>query len=317
MDVAPALGAIVIRVIRTVAAVIVAAFAMRAGAATHLLVLGGIGGEPRYDKSFQRQLERIEQSARARLLKPGKVVVVSGAAATKEGIAAAFAEFGRNLRPTDSAIVILIGHGSYDGEQYRFNIAGPDLTGAELAQLFDALPAKRQLLIDTTSASGAVAESWLGAERLVITATRSGNERNAPRFGEFCAEAFTGSEADTDKNGDLSARELFDFATRKVTDSYRDDGALATEHARLEGQFAEAFVVMPLRAAATVDAATAKLLEQRAAMEREIATLRARREAMPEDDYLDALEELMRQLAELQQRIDQTAPAKAGDDARN
>jgi hypothetical protein len=317
MDAAFALGPIVRRVVRIVAGLIVTALATHAGAATHLLVLGGIGGEPRYDKLFQRQIERIEKSAQARLVRPGKVVVASGADATKAGIATAFAEFGRGMRAADAAVVILIGHGSFDGEQYRFNIAGPDLTGADLAQHFDALPAKRQLLIATTSASGAVAEAWRGEERLVITATRSGTERNATRFGEFCAEAFTSGEADTDKSGDLSARELFDFVTRKVTDSYRDDGALATEHARLEGRFAEAFVVMPLRAAATVDAATAKLLEQRAALEREIATVRARREAMKSDEYLDLLEPLMRQLAELQQRIDRATPAKAGDDAKN
>ena len=27
---------------------------------------------------------------------------------------------------------MLIGHGSYDGAEYKFNIPGPDLTGAEI-----------------------------------------------------------------------------------------------------------------------------------------------------------------------------------------
>lgn len=281
-------------------------------AATHLLVIGGIGGEPRYDKLFQQQLERIAQAARTRLAKPGKVVALSGTAATSEAIVSAFAEFARGMRATDNAIVVLLGHGSFDTEQYRFNIAGPDLTGAELLQLFETLPTRRQLIVNATSSSGAVAELWRSEERLVITATRSGNERNATRFGEHFAAALTGSEADTDKSGELSARELFDFATRKVADSYRDNGALATEHARLEGDFAEAFVVLPLRAAATVNAATAALLEQRALLEREVALLRSRRDAIAEEQYLTDLEGLMRRLAELQQRIDQvTQPGQA------
>lgn len=311
MVVAAAVGTAVRRLVR-IAALAFAAVSGPALAATHLLVIGGIGGEPRYDKLFQQQLDRIAQAGRTRLAKPGKVVALSGTAATRETITRAFADVARGMRATDNAIVVLLGHGSFDTEQYRFNIAGPDLTGAELQQLFETLPTQRQLIVNATSSSGAVAELWRSEERLIITATRSGNERNATRFGEHFAAALTGSEADTDKSGELSARELFDFATRKVADSYRDNGALATEHARIEGDFAEAFVVLPLRAAATVDAAAAALLEQRALLEREIALLRSRRDVIDEDDYLEGLEDLMRRLAELQQRIDQATQPGQG-----
>lgn len=290
------------------------ALSATAEAATHLLVLGGIGGETRYDKLFQRQVERIEQTARARIAKPGRVVALSGTAATKETIAGAFTDFIGGMRANDVAIVILIGHGAYDGEEYKFNIAGPDLSGAELADLFATIPVQRQLIVNTTSASGAVVELWRRDERIVVTATRSGTERNAARFGEYWTEAFTGTEADTDKSGELSAHELFDYATRKVADSYRGEGALATEHSRLEGQLAEAFTVLPLQAAATLGAAGTALLEQRRELEREIAQLRTRRAAMEENAYLEALQVLMLQLTNLQQRIDQETSSGTSND---
>ena len=33
----------------------------------------------------------------------------------------------------------MIGHGTYDGEEYRFNLPGPDLTGTEIVQLLDQI----------------------------------------------------------------------------------------------------------------------------------------------------------------------------------
>ncbi len=65
---------------------------------------------------------------------------------------------------TTRFVVVLIGHGSFDGENYRFNLPGDDLTDTDLARLFDELPAQDQLIINATSASGAVIERWAEAE---------------------------------------------------------------------------------------------------------------------------------------------------------
>ena len=45
---------------------------------------------------------------------------------------------------------ILIGHGSYDTVEYKFNLPGPDISGGELAALCDRVAAKRQLIVNTT-----------------------------------------------------------------------------------------------------------------------------------------------------------------------
>ena len=35
---------------------------------------------------------------------------------------------------------MLIGHGTFDGVEYKFNLVGPDITAAELAALCDKFP---------------------------------------------------------------------------------------------------------------------------------------------------------------------------------
>ena len=84
--------------------------------------------------------------------------------------------------------MILVGHGSYDGEAYKLNLPGPDIDGDEFLSLLAAVPARSQLIVNTTSASGATLEAWAGDGRTLITATRSGIERNATRFADPLGE---------------------------------------------------------------------------------------------------------------------------------
>ncbi len=58
----------------------------------------------------------------------------------------------------DRFVLVLLGHGSFDGTDYRFNIPGEDITGAGLRALLDRFPeGVTQLVVDATSASGAMA----------------------------------------------------------------------------------------------------------------------------------------------------------------
>ena len=49
---------------------------------------------------------------------------------------------------------MLIGHGSFDGYEYKINLPGPDLSGVELARCSIASRCTRQLVVNMTSASG-------------------------------------------------------------------------------------------------------------------------------------------------------------------
>ncbi len=65
-------------------------------------------------------------------------------------------------KPDDDFVLILIGHGSFDGVEYKFNLVGPDVTAREIAALCDRIAARRQLIVDTTSASGGAVPALSG-----------------------------------------------------------------------------------------------------------------------------------------------------------
>jgi hypothetical protein len=314
--VAAALGAAVKRVLAPLlgaAALLGGAAELRAQAQVppqlHALIVAGLGGEPAYDRAFREQAANyataLRKLAGVSEAQQRGVRVLSGADATRDALRRELGELAR-LPPQDPVVVALLGHGSFDGEEYRFNLAGPDVTGAELATLLDALPARSQLVVNTSSASGAVADRWKKAGRVVITATRSGTERNATRFGSFWVAALGDEAADADKNGMLSAQEAFAFANRKVVDSYKADAALATEHARLSGDNAER--VPAARLAASVafapDDRLNALLGERDDLDRELDAVRERKTKLASDGYYDELEKVLVRIALLQRRID-------------
>ncbi len=131
-------------------------------------------------------------------------------------------------------MVILIGHGSYDGRDYKFNITGPDLTATELASLLDRVPAQRQLVVNMTSCSGGSIEQLRRPNRIVISATKTGSEKNATNFARYFVEALREPAADTDKNESVSALEAFRYAQAKTTEFFDTQKRLATEHSVIE-----------------------------------------------------------------------------------
>src|SRR5690606_416612 len=97
---------------------------------------------------------------------------------------------------------------------------GPDITASELANLLDRVPARRQLVVNMTSASGASIAQLQKANRVVITATRTGMEKNATIFARYWVEALRDPAADADKNGSVSALEAFRYADQKTATYY-------------------------------------------------------------------------------------------------
>ena len=116
------------------------AAALSSPAATFFVTLSGLGGEPDYDQRFKMWADDIDSS----LKRAGDTNVVTLTAPTREQIRAKFADIDKQIKPDDAFVLMLIGHGSYDGTDYKFNIPGPDITGAELASLLDRIPATRQ-----------------------------------------------------------------------------------------------------------------------------------------------------------------------------
>ena len=283
-----------------------------AHAELYYLIVGGLGGEPTYEEQFAKDTDALAAVAR-RSTAQNRVMVLKGEGATREAVVTSLESLTTRAKAADSIVVMLVGHGSYDGEAYKLNLPGPDIDGAEFATLLGAVPARSQLVVNATSASGAVLEKWAADGRTLITATRSGFERNATRFAQHFAAALAAGSADINKNGSITAQEAFDYASRSVADSFEKDGALATEHPQIAGGAAGRFTVARLASAGPAEPvatnpAVAALVAEREKLDGEIEALRGRRESMANDAYLAELQRLLVQLADVQAKIDAAQP---------
>jgi hypothetical protein len=301
MAAAARVEAAVIRACRLLLAVLLLAQSGAALAAVQGLVISGLGGDPDYEHRFAEWNTALTKQLRQLAGGDERVTSLAGAQATAANIEKAFAQLAQRTQREDSVIVVLVGHGTWLGEEYRYNIPGPDLTGAQFKSLLDKLPAERQLVVNTTSASGGTAEAWKRAGRIVITATRTGGERNATRFPQSFIEALSGDKADRDKDQIVSAAEAFAWTSEAVANSFKSDAAIATEHARMDGADPARFVVARLgRAAQHADDPQLQALQQRQdAMEQELAAVKARKASLPEDAYFEQLEPVLLRIARL------------------
>jgi hypothetical protein len=298
--------------------------ALSAPATTFYVTISGLGGEADYDQRFKGWANDIDSSLKKA---GGDSGVITMIAPTREQIIARFDAIAKQAKASDALVVVLIGHGTYDGVDYKFNIPGPDITGLELAGLLDRVPASRQLVVNATSCSGASIEFLRKPNRVVIAATKSGTEKNATIFGRYWAEALRDPAADVDKNESVSALEAFHFAQRKTKEFFDTQKRLATEHAVLEdtgkgsgvsatgngpdpdtgeGRLAASFTVVRLgaNAAAAKDPAKKALLDQKEQVEQSIDELKYNKAGMAADEYKKQLTRLLLELSRLQAEID-------------
>ena len=271
----------------------------------YYLIVEGLGGEPRYAERFAAQAESLAHAAQRSLRGGSRVSLLNGDAASRESIASELQRLAEVATPGDSLVVFLIGHGTHDGNQYKFNLPGPDIDGETLAELLGGVPAGQQVVVNATSASGAILELWLSEGRTLITATKTGGERNATRFGQYWAEALSSDEADANKNGAITVQEAFDFTARKVADSYEREGTLATEHPQLIGETAGTFNVAFLENRIATTRELERLFTELDTLESGVESLRQQREEMESDVYLNELQELLLALALVQREIDE------------
>jgi hypothetical protein len=295
---------------------------VRAWAGTYYVTVAGLGGEPDYEQRFTGNAMDLD-----RILKSGAgahVVTLTGRNSTKAKLNDAIVEVARDAKPEDDFVLTLIGHGSFDGVEYKFNLVGPDVTGAELAAMCDKVPARRQLIVDTTSASGGAISELQKPGRAVIVATKSGTEKNATVFARYWVEALQDPTADTDKSDSISAMEAFAYADRKTAEFYTSQKRLATEHPEFEdtgkgdavrslaaamgreGALMSTFTVLRIRAAqaAMNDPAKRDLLAKKEELEQKVDALKYQKAAMEPGEYKKELTAALVELAQVQEQLD-------------
>jgi hypothetical protein len=305
---------------RALLVALMCAMAMQARAVTYFVIVAGLGGEPDYVQRFTADANALNRVYTAEG-PAAHVTTLTGAQATAAEMRQALEEVARQAKTDDDFVLILIGHGSYDGVEYKFNLVGPDMTGAEIAELCNHIASKRQLIVDTTSASGGAVPALERQGRAVIAATKSGTEKNATVFARYWVEAFQDPSADTDKSGSVSAMEAFTYATAKTAAFYDSQKRLATEHAVFndtgsgdsvreagngEGLLLSNFTLLRMGAnqEAMNDPAKRALLQQKDDLEEKIDMLKYQKAAMDPGDYKKQLTTALLSLAKVQQELD-------------
>lgn len=197
-----------------------------------LVIVIGVAGEEEFGTAFVQQAEtwrKVSETAGAKLVQIGSTVA-NGVQDRDELKRALEAEAKEG---TGELWLVLIGHGTFDGKEAKFNLRGPDLTSTELAEWLK--PFRRPLaIIDTASASAPFLAKLAGPNRAVVSSTRSGHEQNYARFGKYFAEAVADAKSDLDKDGQVSLLEAFLSAAQRTGEFYKTEGRLATEHALLD-----------------------------------------------------------------------------------
>jgi hypothetical protein len=274
---------------------------------THLLVITGVPGDDEHAQKFQKWAATFIDAAKKKEAVPdANITLLADKEATKAGIAKAFTDLSARLKPSDAVFVLLLGHGSFNGTRAAFNHFGPDLTVEEWAKLLARLPAQRVAFVNTSSSSGAFLPAVAAPGRVVITATKTGGERNETQFPEFFVAAFGDAAADRDRNGHVSVGEAFEYARTKVAQAFQQKGLLLTEHAVMEdggeAHLASALFLGIGRAEGVLavdlsDPAIKALSDEKDALDRQIAALRQKKNTMDEAQYGAQLEKLLTDLA--------------------
>jgi hypothetical protein len=274
---------------------------------THLLVITGVPGDEEHAQKFQKWAATFIDAAKKKDAVPdANITLLAGEQARRAGVDKAFADLGARVKPADAVCVLLLGHGSFNGTQAAFNLPGPDLTVEEWGKLLARLPAQRVAFVNTSSSSGAFLPAIAAPGRVVVTATKTGGERNETQFPEFFVAAFGDAAADRDRNGHVSIGEAFEYAKARVVQAFQQKGLLLTEHAVMEdggeGRLASALFLGIGRAEGALavdlsDPAIKALSDEKDALDQQIAALRLKKNSMDEAQYEAQLEKLLTDLA--------------------
>ena len=289
------------------------------------LIVRGVAGSPEHETKFDKWTEGTQKALVEKFgFSSDRVIVLSDKKSAQAEIQKAFATLKQQLKPADTFFLFFIGHGSGEDGVYKFNISGPDYTADDYNKLLSTLPVGRIVIVLGTPASGAAIEKFAGKNRVVITATRSGQEGNDIVFYDYFLEALDSPAADEDKDQKISVWEAFKYAVAGTERFYKEEGRLATEHPQISDNGTEKTGVtskeIPLVARATSfqvdrpivsgDPKLQALLNQRREIEQKIEDLRINKNVIPETEYDKQMESLLVQLALKNQEIRQQEAKK-------
>lgn len=229
--------------------------------------------------------------------------------------------------------LVFIGHGTFKAGVAKFNLPGPDVAAEELKNWLE--PIKRPVVfVNVSAASGPFVNALSGNNRVIVTATRSGEEQNFAHFGAYLPQSLADNRADLDHDDEVSLLEAVLKASADTEDFYASDDRIRTEHAiiddngdqrgtpaemlkstlrdpggtaklddnagkvstKLDGESAAKLIMVPSSSAPKLTLEEGTL---RSKIEDELAALRRKKQGLSEDEYYSQLEEKMLELGRI------------------
>ena len=316
-------------------AVVLAALAGTGAAnaqSSHLLIISGLGALPEYSDAFYEWSLTLADAARKKHgLAANQVTYLAedpardsariNGKSTREAIGAAIRGIADRSVAHDQIFIVLFGHGTSTGTESKFGIPGPDLSSTQFDSLLAPLAGRRVAFVNAATASGDFVEALSAPGRAIVTATKTGFERNEVIFPGFFVAAFAGDGADTDKDNRVSLFEAFEYARQEVARSYEESKKIMTEHAMIDdngdkkgspianaregdGALARAMFLAPtVSTTAAANPRLVALYNEKRSLEDRIEGLRKIKDSVPPAMYEDQLEKLLIDLALKNQEI--------------
>lgn len=294
---------------------IAAAPILRAEEKRAVLIVVGEPGNALYQDEFRRQAKAWQDLAAKAKMEANTIGLGDEPAdGDRPGLEKAIAALPKN---GGDLWLAWIGHGTFDGRSAKFNLRGPDIEAASIAELLKPFQ-RRLIVLNLFSASGPFMAPLAGKDRVIVSASRGG-EKNYSRLGEKLADSLGAKDADLDLDGSLSLLEAVLHASAATKAFYDDAQRVVAEHAVIDdngdGRGTGTDKFKGLRAdGPSPDGAVAREVyflgdradplspearEERTKLEAEIEALRQRKKELQEDDYYAELEMLMRRMAKL------------------
>ena len=300
-----------------------------------VLIIAGHGGLEKFQKTFYHQAKDLRQILIDEFDYTAQDIQVFVAAnpdsapiefpqCTAANIRKYFQEKGRKLSPENTLFCFLIGHGSYDNEWGKFNIVGKDLRDFDYALLLNKLKTRRVCFVNMASSSGPFIDKLSKKNRIILTATRNGFEKNATQFTAQFLDVLSATDAtDLNKDGLISVAEIFIATRDRVVKFYDSKKQLRPEHPLLDddgdgfgtempdllegdGLLAGEIYLNQRHAQSLHESDQEKVAQtpadrQKSKILAQIKALKKKKSTFAEDDYYDALEKLMIALASVNQ----------------
>lgn len=294
---------------------------------SRVLVVSGAPGSDEYAERQRAWREAFVTHVTERLAVPPSQVTVLAEregtdhpVATAANVRQAMATLARAQTDTDTVLVLLVGHGTFDGVSAKFNLVGPDLDAEQWRELCRDMPGTL-VFVQTASASYPFLKAMAAPGRVVITATAAAGQKYDTVFADYFVTAFAPdtADADLDKDARISIWEAFAYASAQTSRYYEQRGQLPVEKAllddtgagvgrdllteRQDGLLASRTFLDPDPLVAGGDPSVTLLIGRRNTLEGELDELKRKKSFMPADDYARELERLVIDIARTSREI--------------